>query len=80
MADEILRDMLKLPATPPEPTVEPTDAELDAATDAYVASRWNDAREWRKSYPAQWQETRDRIKVALQAAAKVRGAWLMYKS
>jgi hypothetical protein len=71
MADEILHDMLKLPATPSEP-IDISDDELDAATDAYVASRWNDATEWRKAYPAQYHETRDRIRLALQAAAKVR--------
>jgi hypothetical protein len=52
--------------------MNPTEAELDAATDAYVASRWNDAKEWRKAYPAQWHETRERIRLALQAAAKAR--------
>jgi hypothetical protein len=71
MADEILRDMLKFPATPLEP-IDITDAELDAATYAYVAARWPEVPDWHKAWPQQWQETRDRIRLALQAAAKVR--------
>jgi hypothetical protein len=49
-----------------------TDAELDAATYAYVAARWPEVPDWHKAWPQQWQETRDRIRLALQAAAKVR--------
>jgi hypothetical protein len=51
---------------------DPTDAELDAATDAYIAARWPEVKDWRKAWPQQWHETRDRIRLALQAAAKVR--------
>lgn len=52
--------------------VDITDAELDAATEAYVAARWPEVKDWRKAWPQQWQETRDRIRLALVAAAKVR--------
>ena len=51
---------------------EVTDAELDAATEAYVRERWKDVADWRKAYPAAWNETRERIRFALDAAAKVR--------
>jgi hypothetical protein len=71
MADEIFRDMLKFPATPPEP-IDISDAELDAATDAYVRQRWPNVEEWRRAYPEQWLGTRERIRLALVAAAKVR--------
>jgi hypothetical protein len=54
--------------------MDPTNAELDAATKAYVAARWPHVKDWRAVYPQQWQETRDRIRLALQAAAKVREA------
>jgi hypothetical protein len=36
--------------------------------------RWPNVKDWRKAWPQQWQETRDRIKLALQAAATVRAA------
>jgi hypothetical protein len=49
-----------------------TDAELDAATDAYVRQRWPNVEEWRERFPEAWRETRDRIRLALQAAARVR--------
>jgi hypothetical protein len=48
--------------------MDTTDAELDAATDAYVRQRWPDVKEWRRTYPEQWLGTRERIKLALQAA------------
>ena len=51
---------------------EPTDAEIDAATLAYVGSRWKTPEMWRDSYPQQYAETRARIADALRAAAKVR--------
>jgi hypothetical protein len=73
MADEIFRDMLKFPATPPEP-IDIPDSELDAATEAYVRQRWPNVEEWRERFPEAWRETRDRIRLALQAAAKVREA------
>jgi len=50
---------------------EITDAELDAATDAYVAQRWP-VKEWRDAYPQVWAETRERMRGALIAAAMVR--------
>jgi len=49
-----------------------TDDELDAATEAYVRERWPQIAEWRETYPSAYRETRERIKVALEAAAKVR--------
>jgi hypothetical protein len=49
-----------------------TDAELDAATEAYVRERWPNVSEWRKAYPQAWNETRERIRIALEAATKVR--------
>ncbi len=49
-----------------------TDAELDAATEAYVRERWKNVGEWRTAYPAAFNETRERIKIALEAAATVR--------
>lgn len=49
-----------------------TTAEVDAATEAYVMLRWPQTKEWRKAYPQAWNETRERIKVALEAAAAVR--------
>jgi hypothetical protein len=60
----------------PEPikgTIEFSDRELDAATLAYVATRYPvGAEEWRKRFPAAWLETRVRIHAALLAAAAVR--------
>jgi hypothetical protein len=53
-----------------------TDAELDAATLAYVGTRWPDKDgevPWRKAHPQAWLETRDRMRFALLAAAEVRG-------
>jgi len=52
----------------------PTDAEIDAATLAYVAARWTKADEWRRDHPQAWIETRERIAKALEAAAAVRAA------
>jgi len=49
-----------------------TDAELDAATEAYVRERWPHVNVWRAAYPAAFNETRERIRIALKAAAKVR--------
>jgi hypothetical protein len=49
-----------------------SDAELDAATEAYVRERWKNVAEWRKGFPDVYSETRGRIKLALEAAAKVR--------
>jgi hypothetical protein len=71
MVDEILNDMLKLPASRPE-LIDITDAELDVATDAYVRQRWLNVEEWRERFPEAWRETRDRIRLALVAAAMVR--------
>ena len=51
-----------------------TDAELDAATEAYVRERWPNVAEWRKAYSDAYNETRERIRFALEAAAKVRDA------
>jgi hypothetical protein len=51
---------------------EITDAELDAATEAYVRERWKQVADWRKAHPAAWNETRERIRFALEAAAKIR--------
>jgi hypothetical protein len=48
------------------------DAELDAATEAYVRERWPNVAEWRKAHPVVWNETRERLRFALEAAAKVR--------
>jgi hypothetical protein len=48
------------------------DTELDAATEAYVRQRWPNVEDWRERFPEAWRETRDRIRLALQAAAKVR--------
>jgi len=48
------------------------DAELDAATEAYVRERWPYVEEWRKAFPAAFNETRERIRIALKAAATVR--------
>jgi hypothetical protein len=48
---------------------EITDAELDAATEAYVRERWPQVTEWRAAYPAAFNETRERIRIALAAAA-----------
>jgi hypothetical protein len=73
MADEILRDMLKFPATPLEP-IDITDAELDAATDAYVRQRWPNVEEWRERFPEAWRDTRIKMHAALMAAAKVRAS------
>lgn len=53
---------------------EVTDAELDAATEAYVRERWPQIAEWRKAYPNAYSETRERIRIALEAAAKVRAS------
>jgi len=50
------------------------DAELDAATEAYVRERWKNVADWRKAYPSAWNETRERIRFALEAAARVRGS------
>lgn len=50
------------------------DAELDAATEAYVRERWPNVAEWRKAYSDAYNETRERIRFALEAAAKVRDA------
>jgi hypothetical protein len=52
--------------------VDITDAELDAATDAYVRQRWPNVEEWHERFPEAWRETRERIRLALVAAAKVR--------
>jgi hypothetical protein len=49
------------------------EAEIDAATEAYVRERWKNVADWRRAYPAAWNETRERIRFALEAAAKVRG-------
>jgi hypothetical protein len=49
-----------------------TDAEIDAATEAYVRERWKNVADWRKAYPVAWNDTRERIRFALEAAAKVR--------
>jgi len=57
---------------PPMPEI--TDAELDAATEAYVRERWPNVAEWRKAYSDAYNETRERIRFALEAAAKVRDA------
>jgi hypothetical protein len=54
------------------PTENITDAELDAATDAYVRKRWPHVKTWRDVYPSAWSETRERIRMALEAAAAVR--------
>jgi len=51
---------------------EVTDAEVDAATDAYVRERWPNVKKWREAHPHVWGETRERIRIALAAAAKVR--------
>jgi hypothetical protein len=51
---------------------DPTDAELDAATDAYVCQRWPNAEEWRERFPEAWRETRIKMRAALIAAATVR--------
>ena len=48
------------------------DTELDAATEAYVRERWPQIAEWREAYPSAYRETRERIRIALAAAAKVR--------
>lgn len=48
------------------------DAELDAATEAYVGERWPNIAEWREAYPAAWNETRERMRLALEAAAEIR--------
>jgi hypothetical protein len=48
------------------------EAEIDAATEAYVRERWKNVADWRRAYPAAWNETRERIRFALEAAAKVR--------
>ena len=50
-----------------------TDAYIDAVTEFYVRERWKNVAEWRKAYPSVWNETRERMRVALEAAAKVRG-------
>jgi hypothetical protein len=49
-----------------------SNAELDAATDAYVRQRWPNVEEWSERFPEAWREMRDRIRLALQAAAIVR--------
>ena len=49
-----------------------TDTELDAATEAYVRERWPNIADWRDAYPSAYRETRERIRIALAAAAKVR--------
>jgi hypothetical protein len=49
-----------------------TDAELDAATEAYVAARWPNVEEWRERFPEAWRETRIKMHAALMAAATVR--------
>ncbi len=50
------------------------NAELDAATEAYVRERWPKVKEWAEAYPAAFNETRERIRIALEAAAKVRAS------
>jgi len=49
-----------------------TDAYIDAVTEAYVRERWPNVAEWRKAYPAAYSETRERIRIALEAAVRVR--------
>lgn len=51
---------------------EISDAELDAATLAYIGGRYEKPEEWRKRFPAAWLETRVRVHAALLAAAAVR--------
>ena len=48
-----------------------TDAYVDAVTEAYVRERWPNVAEWRKAYPGAYNETRERIRIALEAAARV---------
>jgi hypothetical protein len=48
------------------------DAELDAATNAYVGMRWPDVADWRERYPQAWNEIRANMNAALIAAARVR--------
>jgi hypothetical protein len=50
-----------------------TDKQIDAATAAYVASRWKDAATWRANFPLQWAEIRERMKLALEATRAVAG-------
>jgi hypothetical protein len=45
-----------------------SDAELDAATDAYLVARWPAVKGGREAYPENWTKTRERIKLALAAA------------
>ena len=49
-----------------------SDAELDAATDAYVRQRWPNVEEWRERFPEAWRDTRIKMHAALIAAAKVK--------
>jgi hypothetical protein len=70
----ILDDMLALPPSPAEP-IAITDAELDAATLAYMDVRYpGGAEAWRKAWPTAWRELRDRMRFALLAAAAVRAS------
>lgn len=48
----------------------PTAADIDVATDAYVAQRYTDAATWKQAYPAQYAELRERMKIAIETAAK----------
>jgi hypothetical protein len=53
---------------------EITDAELDAATLAYVGQRYQNPEEWRERFPEAWRDTRVKMQAALIAAAMVRAS------
>jgi hypothetical protein len=53
--------------------IEPTKSEIEAAASAYVDARYKgEASNWQKAYPVAWAEICERMKAALEAAAKVR--------
>lgn len=49
----------------------PTAADIDAATDAYIAQRYPNGADWKAQFPTQYAEIRERMTVALEAAAKL---------